>query len=447
MSSKLFGTDGIRGRYGKFPLDEKTIFATGLALGEINAKTSNPNVLLGMDTRESGPEIVQILAAGLKAGGAASEFAGVNTTPGIAYSTEYGEYSMGVMVSASHNSFEDNGIKVFDPFGYKIPDEEETRLEERILGLVAKGVSPSRMEGEEDPQIVADYVQHLLRDCDLPPEVKRLKFVVDCANGAASQIAPLVLDSLCSNVTYIAQEPNGRNINLDCGALQLDALSKQVVATKADFGVAFDGDADRCMLVDEQGIPLNGDNLLLLAAISLKKSGYLVGNTVVATVMSNMGLELALQKEGIRLVRTDVGDKHVIHEMLRSGAALGGEQSGHIIFGDLATTGDGLLTLCMMLRILAEESVPCSKLRERLQVLPQEIISVRVSEKKPLRFLPEISQLVSKIELKLAGRGRVNIRYSGTEPVVRVMVEAERAEDVVRHSSEIAGLFEQHIGI
>lgn len=446
MATKLFGTDGIRGRYGEFPLDDRTVYAAGLALAKHIRQTRKPKVLIGMDTRESSPQIMQLLAGGLKAGGVGREFAGIVPTPAVAYATQQGDYSLGVVVSASHNPFNDNGIKVFGPFGYKLPDETEVDLENRIREALSNGMSPTTEELDEDPEIAVQYVRHLLRASSPPPSSRNLRFVIDCANGAASEIAPLAFEALGADVKYIACDPNGRNINQDCGPLHMERLAEEVVACGADFGAALDGDADRCLFVDERGNRLDGDNVLLAAAVALKRRGLLHENLVVATVMSNLGLDAALQKQGILLTRTPVGDKHVIHEMLSSGAALGGEQSGHAIFGDFSTTGDGMLTLFMMLRILAEEGVTCSELRKRLRVFPQKLVNVRVREKQPLEELPEIRRAIADRELELAGRGRIVIRYSGTEPVVRVMVEAERLNDVVRHSTAIASLFEQHLG-
>ena len=446
MATKLFGTDGIRGRYGEPPLDDPTVYAVGLALAGHIRQTRSPKVLIGMDTRESSPRIAQLLAGGLRAGGVDREFAGVVPTPAVAYATQQGDYSLGVVVSASHNPFEDNGIKVFGPFGYKLPDETESSLELRIQAALESAGTPAAEGLVENPDIADDYIGHLIRASRPPPSALDLRFVVDCANGAASEIAPIAFERLGADVRYIACDPNGRNINRDCGALHMDRLAEEVVDGDADFGAALDGDADRCLFVDERGRRLNGDNILLAAAIALKGRRLLHENTVVATVMSNMGLDLALRRNGIRLVRTPVGDKHVIHEMLTSGAALGGEQSGHAIFGDFSTTGDGLLTLFMMLRILGDENVACSELRRRLRVFPQKLVNVRVRHKPPLSHLPEISQELADRELELAGRGRIVLRYSGTEPVARVMVEAESHTDVVRHCTAIARLVRERLG-
>lgn len=446
MAIELFGTDGIRGRAGEFPLDDKTVYAVGLALAGQIAKSRNPKVLIGMDTRMSSMHIVRLLAAGLKDGGSAHAFAGVVPTPAVAYATQQADYSLGVEVSASHNPFDDNGIKVFGPFGYKLPDETESEIEQRVEGLLADQLRVRAIEPNDEPDVAAHYARHLRQAGGVPPRAGNLRFVVDCANGAASEVAPILFEAIGADVKYLACDPNGRNINLDCGALHMESLAEEVVSCGADFGAAFDGDADRCLFVDEHGEVLNGDNILLLIAQTFKRRDMLPDNLVVATVMSNLGLELALQDEGIKLIRTPVGDKHVINEMLSTGATLGGEQSGHVIFGDYSTTGDGLLSLLMVLRTIVEEGVPCSELRNRLKVSPQKLINVRVREKRPLDQLPEIRDAVADRELELAGRGRVVIRYSGTEPVVRVMVEAESQRDVVQHCTDIARLFEKHLG-
>lgn len=446
MASRLFGTDGMRGRFGEFPLDASTIYAIGVALAREFSQRRKARVLVGMDTRESSLEIVRLLAAGLRAGGAECAFAGVVPTPTVAYATGQGNYVLGVVVSASHNPFEDNGIKLFDAFGYKLPEEAEDAIEASTRSLLADGVTPVSDDVEVDSDVSLGYVRYLIRSSDPPSAAKDLHVVVDCANGAASEVGPHAMLEFGANAEFLACHPDGRNINRECGALHLDALSEAVVGKEADFGAALDGDADRCLFVDEKGQRLDGDNLLLVAATALKRWHRLHHNLVVATVMSNLGLDAALRRQRIRLRRTAVGDKHVIHEMLRSGAVLGGEQSGHAIFGDYSTTGDGLLTLFMMMRILAEEQVPCSELRKRLRTYPQRLINVRVREKPPLDLLPEVRRVIADRELQLAGRGRVVIRYSGTEPLVRVMVEAERFEDVMRHSVAIASAFRKHIG-
>ena len=446
MAKSLFGTDGIRGRAGEPPLDEATTFAIGAALAERLAQTKRPSVLIGADPRESSAGIAQTLAAGIESRGVAVHYAGVIPTPGVAYATERGSFSSGVMISASHNPFEDNGIKVFGPFGYKMPDEQEAETEEAVFRLLAGHLQPSRLALAGDPEIARGYVRHLLDVAAPDLSSAGLRAVVDCANGAASALAPPVFEALGIEAEFLANQPDGRNINRGCGSLHMDALAERVVESAADLGIAFDGDADRCLLVDEKGRRLNGDNILLAAGVQMKQRGQLHENRVVATVMSNIGLEKALEGEGIALSRTPVGDKHVLEEMLRCGAALGGEQSGHVIFGDHATTGDGLLTALTMMGIAAERGEPFSVLRQRLKVFPQRLVNIRVKERKPFRQIPALQQAVAESELELAGSGRVLVRYSGTEPLVRVMVEAERAEDVARHSTKLADLFAKRLG-
>ncbi|MDE0104841.1 MAG: phosphoglucosamine mutase [Bryobacterales bacterium] len=442
----LFGTDGIRGRAGEPPLDDRTVFAVGLALADHIAKDRHGGALIGMDTRESGPGIVRLLAAGLKDGGVAPEFAGVLPTPAVAHATRNGSYGLGVVVSASHNPFRDNGIKVFGPSGYKLPDDCEAAVEGRVHALLSNGIRPRLEEPTERPDVAQAYIRHLLEAVPVSERARRLRFVVDCANGAAVRIAPRLMELSGCQASFTACEPTGKNINLGCGALHMRSLGRRVVDSGADFGFAMDGDSDRCLLVDEQGDVLDGDHLLLLAASALKRRRRLQGDLVVATVMSNLALDVALQGLGIRLVRTPVGDRHVTEGMLAAGASLGGEQSGHLVFSDHSTTGDGLLAMLFMLRILAEEGVPCSSLRKRMKPFPQRLVNVRVREKRPLDTLPEIKSEIADREMELAGRGRVLIRYSGTEPVVRVMVEAERRSDVVLHSTQLAELFEKHLG-
>ncbi len=446
MTASLFGTDGIRGRAGKPPLDPATTFAVGAALAERLARTKRPSVLIGADTRESSEGIAQTLAAGLQSGGVAVHYAGVIPTPGVAYATERGSFSSGVMISASHNPFEDNGIKVFGPFGYKMPDEQEAETEQAVSRLLVRRLEPARLELAGDPQVARSYARHLRAAAPPGLGAAGLKAVVDCANGAASALAPPLFESLGIEAEFLANRPDGRNINRGCGSLHMDALAKRVTESGADLGIAFDGDADRCLFVDEKGGRLDGDNILLSAGVQMKHRGQLHENRVIATVMSNIGLEKALESEGIALSRTPVGDKHVLEEMLRCGAALGGEQSGHVIFGDYATTGDGLLTALMLLGVAAERREPFSVLRQRLRVFPQKLVNIRVKERKPFQQIPALQKAVAESELQLAGSGRVLIRYSGTEPLVRVMVEAERAEDVARHSAKLAELFEQRLG-
>ena len=443
---KLFGTDGIRGRAGEPPLDDRTVFAVGQALAAHISGGTGSTVLIGMDTRESGPRIAGLLAGGLREGGIRPESAGVIPTPAVAHAARCGNHALGIVVSASHNPAGDNGIKVIGPSGFKLPDSAEASVEARVRELLASGVNPRAGDPAGQAGVADAYAAHLIEAVPVPSAVREFQFVVDCANGAAAPVAPLLMDALGCRATCIGCEPDGTNINLRCGALHMDAVGRRVVDSGADFGFALDGDADRCLMVDERGRVLDGDNLLLLAAGALQRRRQLRDDVVVATVMSNLALDTALACRGIELVRTPVGDRHVTEAMLARRATLGGEQSGHVVFSDHSTTGDGLLTLLFMLRLLAEEQVPCSDLRGRMTPYPQRLVNVRVREKRPLEQFPDIQAEIADREVELGGRGRVLIRYSGTEPVVRVMVEAERDSEVIRHSRQIARLFEERLG-
>ena len=445
MPRKLFGTDGIRGRAGEPPLDDRTVFAAGLALAQTVSPGRRSEVLIGMDTRESGLQLAELLAAGLDHGGVAVKFAGVMPTAGVAYLTEKDDFVRGVMISASHNAFSDNGIKVFGSAGYKLSDEEEERVEAAIFSTLSQDYRPRRGALEADVSLVEKYLDRLVSVGD-PAAGFETQLVVDCANGAASNLAPSFFNRLGVKAEIVANQPNGRNINLDCGSLHMETLQQQVTESGADLGVAFDGDADRALFVDEKGNLINGDVVLLLAGRYLADRDGLPGRLVVTTVMANMGLEKALAKAEIRMSRTKVGDKYVLEEMLRSGAALGGEQSGHIIFGDLASTGDGLLTARMMLQVLAASGRPLSELASELSAFPQTLKNIRVKEKGPFDEVPALRDAVSASEKDLGDRGRVLVRYSGTEPLVRIMVEAEEEGLVEQHASRLAEVFQKELG-
>ncbi len=445
MAKRLFGTDGIRGVAGNPPLDARTVTALGIALGDDLHRQSLASmpVLIGMDTRESGPEIAAWLADGLRRTGVRLEFAGVVTTPGVAWLTRTGEFSAGVMISASHNPFEDNGIKVFARTGYKLPDVEEHEIEEEVF-RIAPDITPAAFAERLDRTYeVRPYLDFLLSTITT---LKGLKLVLDCGNGAASALAPALFREAGAEVTAICHEPNGRNINLNCGALHLDRLREKVLAYGADAGVAFDGDADRAMLISGDGRMVDGDAMMLIAARRLQAEGRLAGNVVVSTVMSNLGLEKALGRLGITMLRTPVGDKYVLEEMLRQKAVLGGEQSGHVIFGEFATTGDGMLTALKILETCVRERSTLDKLAADLTVFPQLLVNVRVKERKPLEELPALASEILACESALNGAGRVLIRFSGTEPLARVMVEGADQEQVNEWAERIASVIRSELG-
>lgn len=447
---KLFGTDGIRGVAGQSPLDARTIYAIGLALAQTLKKHDRPaRVLIGMDTRESSTWIAATLTAGLSAQRAQVESAGVITTPAVAYLAQAHGFDAGVVISASHNPWQDNGIKLFGPDGYKLPDATEISIEEEIFRQLERSADGSTPQEVTPPPVNeadrADYVRSLLAAVPgLSLDGRRI--VVDCANGAASAIAPQLFAGLGGEVIITHASPDGRNINERCGALHPDVVAAEVVAQKASMGITFDGDADRALFADAHGRVVNGDAVLLLAARDLQARGLLSNDTVVATTMSNMGLEAALRRNAIAMLRAPVGDKYVLEEMIRTGAALGGEQSGHIIFAGRSTTGDGLLTALLLLDILHRSGKPLAELLADLKVFPQVIVNVKVRERRPLDGIPNVAAAIRAAEVDLADTGRVVIRYSGTEALARVMIEAESETAMRHHADAIADAIRAELG-
>jgi phosphoglucosamine mutase len=444
---KLFGTDGIRGVAGEYPLDQKTVYAVGRALGH-HLPDGPHRVILGQDTRESSAWIADTLASGLRESGVETESAGIVPTPAVAYLAHTQGFSAGVVISASHNPWRDNGIKVFGGDGYKLPDAVELEIETEIFSVLSANMpanqsAPSIPSLPGDSNLRAAYVNWMARSI---PGAERLRVIVDCANGAASSIAQELFRRSGAQAEFTHSSPNGRNINENCGALHPDVVGREVVARKADLGICFDGDADRALFADSNGKVVDGDAVMLLLAQEFKRRGELANDTVVATTMSNMGLEIALREAGIKLLRAPVGDKYVLEEMIKSGAVLGGEQSGHIILSREATTGDGLLTAMRVLSIVATSKQPLAQLAAGLKVFPQTIKNVRVREKRPLDQIPPVVAAIQDAERELKGNGRVNVRYSGTESLARVMVEAESKETVHRLADSIAAALESALG-
>lgn len=444
---KLFGTDGIRAVAGEAPLDPKTIHAVGLALAhQLNGVHAHPRVLLGMDTRESSDWIAATLASGLAEGGAQVENAGVITTPGIAFLARQHGFSAGVVISASHNPWQDNGIKVFGSDGYKLPDETELRIEAEIFRRLATVEAPRPGEAPSVSEKYRKDYEQFLRSAFPGLSLNGLRVVLDCANGAASAIAPELFAHLGGTIQLTHTSPDGRNINANCGALHPEVVAAETKARNADLGVTFDGDADRAMFADAHGKVVNGDAIMLLAARDMKNRGLLRNDTVVATTMSNMGLEAALRRDAIRMLRAPVGDKYVLERMQQEQASLGGEQSGHILFPQLATTGDGLLTSLVVLDILRRSGRALHELVADLKVFPQVIVNVRVREKKPLDQIAAVTDIIRAAEAELADIGRVVVRYSGTESLARVMIEAESEEAMRRHADRIAAAIRAELG-
>ena len=447
---KMFGTDGIRAVAGEAPLDKRTVYAVGKALA--HSLGENPRVVMGMDTRESGPWIAATLAAGLRAGGAGVENAGVITTPAIAFLAVKHGFSAGVVISASHNPWRDNGIKVFGGDGYKLPDAVELGIEAEIERVLTEGPG-SRAQGPEDFELPAvnetyraEYVRFLL---DAVPDISldNRSVVIDCANGAASAVAPELFAGLKGTVEVTHASPNGRNINDHCGATHPEVVAAETKRLGASMGFTFDGDADRAMFSDEHGNVVNGDAVMLVCARDLQARGELSGDMVVATTMSNMGLEAAFKRSGISMLRAPVGDKYVLEEMRASGASLGGEQSGHILFPAKSTTGDGLLTALLLLDVVHRSGKTLGELIADLKNFPQVILNVKVREKKPLDGFPSVVYAIGAAEEELKDSGRVVIRYSGTEALARVMIEAESEEAMTRHAEAIAGAIRAELGI
>jgi phosphoglucosamine mutase len=444
MGKQLFGTDGIRGVAGEYPLDPATVHAFGMALGsDLRRASPDAAVLIGMDTRESGPWIAAQVAAGLAQQDVRAVSAGVITTPAVAYLTRSDSFTAGVMISASHNPYRDNGIKVFGHSGYKLPDDEEHLVEQEIFRHAGEAAGVP-LQLAPDPLLAERYMDYLAST--VAGGFEGMRMVLDCGNGAAYELAPALFRRLGAEVHAICCEPNGRNINLGCGALYVQYLRAAVLDAEADLGVAFDGDADRAILVAGNGQIVDGDAMLLIAARALKAAGKLNGDLVVATVMSNLGLERALERDGIRLLRTPVGDKYVLEEMVRAGAVLGGEQSGHVIFRQFATTGDGLLTALHILEIARNAGVGLAELTAGLEIYPQRLQNVRVRERRALHELSSVAREIGECEQAFGSSGRVLVRFSGTEPLARVMVEGPDLARVDEFTERIAAAIRNEIG-
>ncbi len=446
MAKELFGTDGIRGVPGTPPLDDATLYATGQSVGAyLRREQGAANVLIGMDTRESGPHIAAVLAAGLAQAGAKVAFAGVITTPGVACLVRQSDFQAGVVISASHNPFQDNGVKLFSHAGMKFPDAVEEELEADILKHRGQASAIQQLWLTADDSLDAKYLEFLRERVIDGAKLSGFRIVLDCANGAAYQLGPELFRTLGADVMAMGVSPDGRNINAGCGSLHLEGLQKRVVAEKARLGVAFDGDADRAMFICESGKVVNGDGVLLAAARFLKSQDKLKGNRVVATSMSNLGLERVLAGENIALARAAVGDRYVLEEMLRSGSVLGGEQSGHVIFLEDSPAGDGLLTAVKIASLVSLQG-KIESLVEGLKEYPQLIVNVRVRSKPPLETIPEVSRALAEAHSALGENGRIVLRYSGTEQLARVMVEAEHEADVQRFSHSLADALRFSIG-
>lgn len=444
--AKLFGTDGIRGVAGRFPLDAPTVRVMGQATARHLAARlgRHPLLVIGRDTRESGEWLASAFAEGAAAAGATCESAGVITTPGVAYLARTLPADAGIVLSASHNPFSDNGIKIFAPTGHKLDAAAERLIEADIMAADAdhsNGASATQTLPEPDAETLQQrYLAYLRDEVGAGLSLHGLKIVLDCAHGAASQLAPALFESLGASVVALNCAPDGRNINHDCGSLHLDGLQKAVTTHAADLGVAFDGDADRALFVDAHGTQVDGDATLWAMAQHLAARGALSGGLVVATVMSNLGLELALRGRDWQLLRTDVGDKYVLQALLETGAAVGGEQSGHIIFPRLALAGDGMTTALQLLHAMRDAERALHELTIGFTRYPQILVNQRVTHKRPFAEVPAIASAAQAIEQELGTEGRLLLRYSGTEPLARVMIEGADQQKIEKQAHFLASV-------
>jgi phosphoglucosamine mutase len=440
---QLFGTDGIRGKARRYPLDPATMFALGEALAHRLKNGSTPRVLLGMDTRESGPEIARALSAGMNAGGGEALLVGVIPTPGIAYLCKTTDAAAAISISASHNPFEDNGVKIFGHDGMKLQDAIEEQIEDELRALRRDDVTIPETPLTEDVDLIEEYDRFLM-DAIPPNALMGKKVALDTGYGAAYRIAPEVFRRAGAEIVVIHDTPDGRNINEQSGALHPERLAEVVVEQSADFGVAFDGDADRAIFADDAGRIRNGDEIIYLWAKYLRSRGQLRNDCVVTTVMSNFGFEKQLRADGIELLRAQVGDKYVLELMLERDSILGGEQSGHIIDRLVHTTGDGIHTALVFGHILGNMGEPFSKLRT-FEAMPQTLLNEPVASKPPLDSLPRYQAAYAKALESLGGRGRILIRYSGTENKVRVMVEGEDQKQIDAIAEELRDVLKNEI--
>jgi phosphoglucosamine mutase len=459
--ARLFGTDGMRGEAGRFPLDARTVNIAGRSLARhlaarliASGGKAAPRIVTGRDTRESGQWIEEAFINGAREAGAEVQSAGVIPTPGVAYLARTEPADAGVVISASHNPYQDNGIKIFAPSGRKLDDATE-RLIEADIEAEKKGISEdtatSTAPADEDAASHAlslreRYLDFLAAEIGNGLSLKGLAIVVDCANGAACELAPALFNRLGARVVPLNNNPDGRNINRDCGSLHIEGLQQKVIEERADLGVAFDGDADRALFVDASGAFVDGDATLWVMAQYLAARGLLAGNVVVATVMSNIGLEKALLSKDVRLLRTSVGDKYVLEELLRTGASLGGEQSGHLIFPRLSLAGDGMMTTLCLLRAVSESGAGLEDLTRGFTRYPQVLVNVRVGEKRPFEEVEAISRAARETEQKLGETGRLLLRYSGTEALARVMIEGERQDLIEQYANDLASVIKDALG-
>jgi len=439
---KYFGTDGIRGKANVYPMAPDFVLKLGQAIGyHFKHAYPKPRILVGKDTRRSGYMLEQALCSGICSVGVDVGFLGPLPTPGIAYLTRGMRACAGIVISASHNPYYDNGIKIFSENGYKLPDEIEWKLEEMVDSGPVVEPFPVEMNigrAKRVDDAIGQYAVFLKEQFPKHLTLEGLRIVLDCANGAAYKVAPKVFEELGAELFIVGNEPNGRNINDQCGALFPHKLKEMVKLYKADLGLAFDGDADRLIVVDDKAQIVDGDQVMAICASFMKQQSRLKKSKIVATVMSNMGLDVAMNRINVGVVRTQVGDRYVVDEMRRGGYNLGGEQSGHLIFADSNTTGDGILAALHLLEIACETGIPISELKNCMEVYPQILKNVKVLKKVPLEELPAVTKSIKAVEEKLGAKGRVLVRYSGTENLVRIMIEGEDPAELEVFAGSIA---------
>ena len=444
---KLFGTDGIRGVANVHPMTTEVALQLGKGCAHIfKDKTRRHKIVVGKDTRLSGYMLENAITAGICSLGGDVLLIGPLPTPGIAFLTRSMRADAGIVISASHNAYQDNGIKIFSRNGFKLPDEVEERLETLMFSetLAAPGITANQVgKAFRIEDAIGRYIVFLKNTFPQELTLEGLHLVLDCANGATYRVAPTVFEELGARITLLGAKPNGENINKNCGALYPGLVGAMVRKKKADLGISFDGDGDRVILVDENGEVIDGDQVMAICADRMFKEKRLKKNTLVATVMSNLGLEVALRQRGIRLVRTQVGDRYVVEEMVRRGCNLGGEQSGHLVFLDHNTTGDGILSALQVLAIMQQEEKSLSDLSDIMERFPQKLVNVRIRERKSLEHVPAVNQQIQKVAKKLGEKGRILVRFSGTEPLVRVMLEGEDEQLITLLAEETARVIER----
>jgi phosphoglucosamine mutase len=448
---KLFGTDGVRGVANVYPMTSEMAMQLGRAAAYIfkSAGKRRHRIVIGKDTRLSGYMLENALVAGICSMGVDVLVVGPLPTPGIANITSSMRADAGVVISASHNAFQDNGIKFFSADGFKLPDEIELRIENLIETNHIDSLRPTATEVGKAFRIddaAGRYIVFLKNTFPQEMDLSGLKIVLDCANGAAYKVAPAVFEELGAEVIPLGVKPNGTNINAGCGSLHPEVISMAVKEHRADIGIALDGDADRVIVCDEFGNEVDGDHIMAICATDMLRRSILKKKTLVATVMSNMGLDIAIRKGGGTVVKTAVGDRYVVEEMRKEGYNLGGEQSGHMIFLDHSTTGDGILSALQLLAVMRREEKPLSELAKLMIALPQVLVNARVTEKRDIMTIPEVAARVGDVEKKLGNEGRVLIRYSGTEPLLRVMIEGQDKYEITTWANEIAEMVKLHIG-